>query len=146
MLQNINNQEHTNDSNLSHQNTDTLLGNSVDNMIFDDMMFDDSENKETQCMICYEDIDEINWIVFDCKHQMCIECLQKLYKNRGKKSILCPFCRNVIEKPINTKEIHNMSFYRRFYLNLSRHPLFCFICNIFMFFIFIGMIIFAPRK
>ena len=38
-------------------------------MIFDDMMFDDSENKETQCMICYEDIDEINWIVFDCKHQ-----------------------------------------------------------------------------
>ena len=64
MLQNINNQEHTNDSNLSHQNTDTLLGNSVDNM-----MFDDSENKETQCMICYEDIDEINWIVFDCKHQ-----------------------------------------------------------------------------
>ena len=146
MLQNINDQEHINDSNLSNQNTDTLLGNSVDDMVFDNMMFDDSENKETQCMICYEDTDEINWIVFDCKHQICIECLQKLYKNRGKKSILCPFCRNVIEKPINTKEIHNMSFYRRFYLNLSRHPLFCFIFNIFMFFIFIGMIIFVPRK
>lgn len=146
MLQNINNQEHTNDSNLSNHNTDTLLGNSVDDMIFDNMMFDDSENKETQCMICYEDIDEINWIVFDCKHQMCIECLQKLYKNRGKKSILCPFCRNVIEKPIKTQEIQNISFYRRFYLNLSRHPLFCFIFNTFMFFIFIGMIIFVPQK
>ena len=43
-----------------------------------------------------------------------IECLKKLYKNRGKKSILCPFCRNVIEKPINTKEIHNMSFIEDF--------------------------------
>ena len=141
MLQNINNQLSVDETEL---NTQKLLQDSIDNMVSDD--YQDQVSKETQCMICYEEIDEINWIVFDCKHQMCIECLQKLYKNRGKKSILCPFCRNVIEKPINTKKIQNVSFYRRFYLNLSRHPLFCFIFNIFMFFIFIGMIIFAPRK
>ena len=142
MLQNINNQEHTNDSNLSHQNTDTLL-EIYDNMIFDDMMFDDSENKETQCMICYEDIDEINWLVW-----LNIKCTMftKSYIKIEVKSILCPFCRNVIEKPINTKKKSIICHLHKDLFKLSRHPLILFYFNIFMFFIFIGMIIFAPRK
>tara|TARA_B100000214_G_scaffold280204_1_gene209888 strand:+ start:69 stop:575 length:507 start_codon:yes stop_codon:yes gene_type:complete len=151
MLQNINNLEHTNNLNLTDQNIHTVLTASFDNLLSDNELTDneltDNEltDKETQCMICYEDVDEINWIVFECKHQMCVECLQKLYKYRGKKTITCPFCRFVIEKSIRNDEPIREPFYTRFYLNLSRNPVFCFIFNLMSFVICIGLLIIIPN-
>ena len=128
MLQNINNQLSVDETEL---NTQKLLQDSIDNMVSDD--YQDQVSKETQCMICYEEIDEINWIVFDCKHQMCIECLQKLYKYRGNKSINCPFCRYVVEKSINKHEFNENSICSRLCFNLSKNPIFCFIINLSIF-------------
>lgn len=142
MLQNIDNQEHTDYLIPTNQNIKPLFSESLDNESLDN----ESLDKETQCMICYEDIDEINWIIFECKHQICIECLQKLYKYRGKKSISCPFCRFIIEKSTETNFQNNETFYHRFYLNLSQNPIFCFMFNLMSFIICIGMIIIIPSQ
>ena len=59
---------------------------------------------ENDCPICFEE--SINSIVFDCKHTICLKCLQKIYWTQGpKKKILCPLCRNQIDD-IYKKVIH----------------------------------------
>jgi hypothetical protein len=48
------------------------------------------------CPICFE-ITTDN-IIFDCKHSICLQCLQSIYWTHGiKHTIVCPLCRNEIE-------------------------------------------------
>lgn len=57
------------------------------------------ELEESQCAICFEDVQEDDWIIFDCGHKICVNCLQKLfYHTKKSKDIDCPFCRVVIDK------------------------------------------------
>jgi len=126
------------------ENINNLPDNLPDNLSDNLSDIENQNITETQCMICYEDIDEINWIIFDCNHRMCLECLQKLYANRKHKDILCPFCRSVIEK--SNKPKSNYSFYDRVYINISQNPIACFILNFMSFIIFIGILMIAPTQ
>jgi hypothetical protein len=48
------------------------------------------------CIICYEEytIDNMH-IILDCNHKLCLICYEKILT---KKTVLCPICRNIIEK------------------------------------------------
>ena len=53
----------------------------------------------SECPICFNDnVDTDMWIVFECKHSICLQCLEKIYHHRGKKQCIeCPICRSSIE-------------------------------------------------
>lgn len=56
------------------------------------------EEMMSECPICFNEIDNDMWIIFDCNHSVCLSCLEKIYHHRGKKkNIDCPICRKVIE-------------------------------------------------
>lgn len=62
-----------------------------------------------ECPICFEIYNIDGIIIFDCKHFVCIECLEKLYLSlRKKQDLVCPMCRNVIEKHNHIKNKENI--------------------------------------
>lgn len=54
-----------------------------------------------ECPICYEKISSKNYIVTNCNHKFCCNCLFNCLKNNSN----CPICRNEIFKFNNLKEI-----------------------------------------
>jgi hypothetical protein len=98
-------------------NTDELefiyddLENQIQNNIIDTIdtiKIKKPEELAHECPICFEIYNIDNIVIFDCKHFVCIECLEKLYLSlRKKQDLLCPMCRNLIEKHIHNKNKHN---------------------------------------
>ncbi len=67
------------------------------------------------CLICNDIKINANKITLDCDHDLCIFCLEKmrLYANKKHLDLVCPYCRNVIEKaPIvdNTRHSRRVRF------------------------------------
>ena len=60
------------------------------------------ENKD--CIICFNSYTNDNYIIFDCKHEVCVYCYQKLLNSN---KLLCPLCRIII-----TDNIHINSSYK----------------------------------
>lgn len=123
-----------NDDNINVENIDIITFNSEqhNNQDTDQLNIQDTEessvhmNQDTDqdqdteesdfvnCSICMEDTTNI--IIFNCKHVMCLNCLQTMYWTRGpNKNILCPFCRTEIEQKYqissntNNNSTHNVS-------------------------------------
>jgi len=95
-----------------------------------------SPNEENICNICYEDIND-EWIIFDCKHKICLMCLQKLYfSQKQTKNTLCPFCRHIIDK--GKPKIKVLRPRNTYFLWLRAHKYTCFILNI----LFVGLFLF----
>ena len=62
-----------------------------------------------ECPICFEIYNIDGIVIFDCKHFVCIECLEKLYLSlRKKQDLVCPMCRDVIEKNNYIKNKENI--------------------------------------
>ena len=55
------------------------------------------------CLICNEPRINANKIKFDCSHEICIFCLEKMRHNEFKKGndLKCPWCRNIIQENTN---------------------------------------------
>jgi hypothetical protein len=47
--------------------------------------------KEEECIICYYDKPITEFVIFDCKHKVCVQCYQLIHK--------CPVCLKPFEKP-----------------------------------------------
>ena len=95
-------------------NTDELefiyddLENQIQNNMIDTISVKKPEELAHECPICFEIYNIDNIVIFDCKHFVCIECLEKLYLSlRKKQDLLCPMCRNLIEKHNHIKNKHN---------------------------------------
>lgn len=63
-----------------------------------------------ECPICYNNIDKINTITLNCKHNFCLECSQKLLNTKYKN---CPCCR----KDIQTITCYKKDVYDKYLLN-----------------------------
>lgn len=51
------------------------------------------------CIICFEEYTaNITPIILDCNHKLCLICYEKILNTRN--NVLCPICRNIIEKEI----------------------------------------------
>ena len=52
-----------------------------------------------QCIICFEDYTPNNmYIILSCNHKLCLICYEKILNTTN--NVLCPICRNIIEKEI----------------------------------------------
>lgn len=95
-------------------NTDELefiyddLENQIQNNMIDMIKIKKPDELAHECPICFEIYNIDNIVIFDCKHFVCIECLEKLYLSlRKKQDLVCPMCRNVIEKHNHIKNKQN---------------------------------------
>jgi hypothetical protein len=58
------------------------------------------------CNICYETIENKNFIKLNCGHEFCKECIKKSLQNEKKDKLSCAFCRSEInEIQISSNEI-----------------------------------------
>jgi len=80
------------------------------------------ENEETvderECNICYDQIENKNFIKFDCHHEFCKECVMNSLKNEERNMFCCAFCR----KQVNNFGVRENSIKTDFdkYLTISR--------------------------
>jgi len=64
-----------------------------------------SDNKETECSVCYNSFKKTNFISLNCKHEFCIDCTEQFI---NKNITSCPFCRNKISTlTCYTEELYN---------------------------------------
>jgi len=56
-----------------------------------------NENKDTtnECSICYESVEKLKCVSFECEHEYCINCVEQML---NKKHNTCPYCRKQIKK------------------------------------------------
>ena len=54
------------------------------------------ENKD--CIICFNSYANNYYIIFNCTHEVCIYCYQKLLNSN---KLICPLCRIIIIDNIN---------------------------------------------
>jgi hypothetical protein len=51
------------------------------------------------CIICFEEYTaNIMPIILNCNHKLCLICYEKILNTKN--NVLCPICRNLIEKEI----------------------------------------------
>ena len=62
-----------------------------------DTTIEEREKENNECSICYNDYKMINCLTFNCKHNFCGECTNKLINTKHTK---CPNCRTEIDKII----------------------------------------------
>jgi hypothetical protein len=53
-----------------------------------------------ECLICVNIFPVNEFVIFECKHEVCITCFSKLLEQNKP----CPFCRSIIDIPL--LEIH----------------------------------------
>lgn len=52
-----------------------------------------------ECIICYNEYDINDGIVFNCKHKVCLECYEKMLNHYEQLS--CPICRSIISSRVS---------------------------------------------
>jgi hypothetical protein len=63
--------------------------------------------KLTECSICYEEIEDLNMVKFNCNHDFCGLCVKTIIEKNN--NPCCAFCRCKIEKiEVKNKEIENI--------------------------------------
>lgn len=82
--------------------------------------YSESLNKKynyLDCPICFDELNDDKRVIFDCNHEMCVVCLNKLIKISTKKDnhLLCPMCRNQVSllktKTNNLDEVYSNLIY-----------------------------------
>ena len=69
------------------------------------MNIDNSNIHIEECIICYNEYDIVDGIIFNCKHMLCLSCYQNILNNTS--NITCPMCRQSLEIS-NTNELNNI--------------------------------------
>ena len=65
---------------------------------------------DSECCVCYENMNKKNAILLNCSHQICIQCIHQIIDKQ------CPLCRNRIEtkhmNPCNEFHVRQINFIR----------------------------------
>ena len=58
-----------------------------------------------ECLVCFEETKETDFVIFSCKHRICKDCIPNLFMY----SNLCPVCENklTVYVPKQTRSIYN---------------------------------------
>jgi hypothetical protein len=76
----------------------------------------DSEGKYIiqECVICYNDYNIDNAIIFDCSHHICLMCYEKMMNKFDE--LKCPLCRRIIAEtsqfPQTTWGLYGYQYYK----------------------------------
>jgi len=102
---------------VDHSNQTNLLQPYIDSLAFMNMVLqmlgknekkfhitsnitktDTCSHGKTECTICYEDQENIEFIKLNCGHEFCKDCIKKTLQNEIKETVCCALCRKKIEK------------------------------------------------
>jgi len=65
---------------------------------------------KSECPVCYDEIEKLNYIQLQCSHVFCVDCIKKCFTTNTNKMVLCPYCR---------EEIKGVSLYNEYHVNNS---------------------------
>ena len=93
-------------------------------------MIDTEGNYANQeCIICYNEYNMENAIIFDCNHHICVACYQRIINISD--DVLCPLCRRIVDR-IQEPTIQSQS------IIIVKS---CDLCKLFFYLILIGIMI-----
>lgn len=72
-----------------------------------------------ECIICFEETDELDFVIFPCKHKTCIKCYSLILNERP----YCPMCNSLLivehislNVEHNSLNVENRSIINRIYI------------------------------
>ena len=77
-----------------------------------------NKDSNIECIICYDEFPETVMVTLNCDHQLCSECMIKISNCQTNPTIICPYCRGVID----SIKIHDEDACVRFATKIQQLP------------------------